>query len=360
MRSSIAVYSRYLQMYAFFLSYLVERGAGYLRKSLAGSKDKNNARALNNAIVIEGAEKSGYQVTELPGGFLQISHDKEKHYCRSADFDFESLTAWQLSGDKYVSQVIMESEGLPVPKSICITRKELFRALEFLQESEDAVVAKPLGSCSGKGVVTSIRTRGEMVRGFAYALCYSHGKIIVEHHITGINYRINVLDGEVISIVERMPACVTGDGVSAIKQLIEDKNQTVMDKSSMQMRPIPIDGATRRYLRKQSLTLGSVPGKSVTVNLRGVCNADQGGEIRDVTEITHGSYFELAVKAASAVGVKFCGVDVITDDIRKPFDEAGCMVNEVNTTPALYIFDAPNSSRDTGIGEIIVKRLFRQ
>jgi cyanophycin synthetase len=319
-----------------------------------------SALDLNNAIVADAARRAGLTVTSLTDGFLGISDGNSTHYSRSADFDFESLTAWLVSGNKYVSQLILAADRLPVPKCICISARELKKAFQFLESLDSAAVAKPLGSAGGRGVVTSIHTPRELTRGIAYALIYSRGRILIEQHVPGTNYRINVLDGTVISIIERMPACVTGNGDSSIRDLIETKNRALGDKSSGQIRPIVLDPRARRYLRKQGLTLASVPEVGEIVFLHEVCNADQGGEIRDVTANTDISYFELAVNAAAAVGVRLCGVDVITQDIGQPVEKSGCMINEINTTPALYVVDAPNSPARPDIGDILVKRIFSE
>src|SRR5439155_20911874 len=53
-------------------------------------------------------------------------------------------------------------------------------------------------------------------------------------------------------------------------------------------------------------------------------------------------------RAASAVGLRVAGVDVITPDASKPLEEAGGVVAEVNGTPGIHhhyhVADAANAT----------------
>jgi D-alanine-D-alanine ligase-like ATP-grasp enzyme len=48
---------------------------------------------------------------------------------------------------------------------------------------------------------------------------------IVERYLPGHDYRIVVLDGEIISAYERIPLSVTGDGKSSILSLMKKKQK---------------------------------------------------------------------------------------------------------------------------------------
>ena len=52
-----------------------------------------------------------------------------------------------------------------------------------------------------------------------------------------------------------------------------------------------------------------------------------------------------------------CGVDLITTDIARPRQEVDCVLNEVNTTPALYVVDVPGARQPTRIGERLVEMM---
>ena len=341
-------------MYIYAVLYFLEHRPGPIHRLLGRQRKFVDALRKNNAIVRAGAEKIGCQVTDIGNGFLQISYNGAVYYSRSADFHFESLMTGYICGDKEISQSILRSEGIPVPEFVCLPYHGLDQALKFFAKVRCPVVLKPTGGDGGMGVSTSVHTENELVRAFACALAYSKGRIIMERHADGVHYRVTVLDGEVISVVERIPPYVIGDGETTIRELITQRNQAIMDKASPQIVPFPADTATRKCIGQQGFSPRSVPPKGKTVILRDVCN---GGEILDVSQIAHKSYHDLAIKAAASVGAKFCGVDLITTSITAPRTEANCVVNEVNSTPALYIVDAPNHTRAIDIGERLALRI---
>jgi len=314
--------------------------------------------ALNNRIIREGAESIGCKVEPLANGFLKLTRGTEVHYCRSSDCDFESLMAWQICGDKGMTLKILSEHGLPVPPYICLTHKQIEQACRFMASQHGPVVTKPSNGSGGEGVTTSIQTQAGLIQGLAHAYAYGFGPLMVERHVQGRHYRVTILEDKVLSIIERLPASVTGDGRSSIRTLIGTANSLAGQPGSPQIRQIPVDRETHRCLREQSQTLTSTPAEGKMIWLRTVCNADQGGQITDPHTRVHNDYLELSLAAARAVGAKLAGVDLIVENIGVAMESGACWINEVNTTPALYIVDAPDTLKPVNVGETIARRMF--
>ncbi len=49
-------------------------------------------------------------------------------------------------------------------------------------------------------------------------------RFLVEEMLVSNEYRVLMLDGEVISCVQKIPAGITSDGISTIKKLVHDFN----------------------------------------------------------------------------------------------------------------------------------------
>ncbi len=79
--------------------------------------------------------------------------------------------------------------------------------------------------------------------------------------------------------------------------------------------------------------------------LREVCNADQGGEVHNVSGELHPDHVRIALAAAAATGPVLCGVDLIVRGVKAP---GGAVINEVNTTPALYVVNEAAPWRSVG------------
>ena len=67
--------------------------------------------AMINGLVIAAAKKLGLQVDELPYDFLRVSDGAKVIYSRDFDFSFESLTAYWMCGDKYLTSLLLRDAG---------------------------------------------------------------------------------------------------------------------------------------------------------------------------------------------------------------------------------------------------------
>ena len=50
--------------------------------------------------------------------------------------------------------------------------------------------------------------------------------VLLQRHIEGNDYRLIVIDGEVVTAIQRCPAEVWGDGMQTIRELIDLDNMT--------------------------------------------------------------------------------------------------------------------------------------
>jgi D-alanine-D-alanine ligase-like ATP-grasp enzyme len=326
-----------------------------------GATSASTPLHLNNQIVLAAASKLGIGARSLPGDFLELELNGTRSRSRSADFDFEGLIPWLLCGDKALTSMILSERSLPVARHGCFTIKEFGRAQDFLRASEVPVVTKPArGTAGGLGITLGVTSGRELRRGFARAWAYSR-EVLVEEHVNGEHLRITVLDQDVLGVVRRLPARVVGDGRGSVKGLIEAKNRRLREGSgdNRMLCPIVVDAELKRVLRLHQLALGSVPAKGQTVQLRLVANADQGGEIEDVESAVHDDYPRMALAAADAVGATFCGVDLIVPRLARPAAGSGAVINEVNTTPSLYVINEPVAGAPSTNGaERVLRRLF--
>lgn len=319
------------------------------------------AMQLNTENVLAAAAKVGVDARRLPGDFLELRSAGKRSLSHGSDFELEQLVPWLLCGDKLLTSMILSERGLPVARYGSFGVSDFAEALEFARRTSRALVTKPTrGTSGGAGVTVNVRGERELTQGFTRALAYGH-EVMIEEYAQGENVRVTVLDEEVVGVVRRTPAHVVGDGVTTIAQLVSAKNRQWAAGSPQNrlLRPIELDGEARRVLRGQGLEPGAIPPARKAVNLRQVCNADQGGEVDDITSIVHDDYRHMAVAAATAVGTALCGVDLIVPNIEAPAAGSDAVINEVNTTPALYVANGMvDGAPSTYTAERVLRRLF--
>ena len=119
--------------------------------------------------------------------------------------------AVDIASDKKLTNRLLDSAGLPVPRS------------EVVETEDDAVAAarrlgypcviKPLDGNHGRGVALNLRSEEDVRAAWPESLRQSRSKdVIVESFITGNDYRCLIIGGKLAAVAERVPAHVVGDG----------------------------------------------------------------------------------------------------------------------------------------------------
>src|SRR5690606_11465771 len=129
-------------------------------------------------------------------------------------------------------------------------------------------------------------------------------------------YRFFVLDGQVLAVMLRVPANVTGDGKHTIEQLVQMKNRDPLrgrdHRTPLEL--IQLGEIENLMLKGQGYQKDSIPDEGEIVYLRENSNISTGGDSIDVTDLIPDDYKQIAADAVAALGVKICGIDLIIAD----------------------------------------------
>ena len=139
------------------------------------------------------------------------------------------------------------------------------------------VVVKPADLDQGVGVAAGLRTAEEVRAAFHQAVQHSRN-VLVEKHIPGTAFRILVLRGESVSVVQRLPAGVAGDGNSTVETLVAETNKDPRRSLNhfSNMKPIVIDDEAIAILAELGMNLASVPDAGQFVALKRAANVPPG------------------------------------------------------------------------------------
>nr|AIA13854.1 RimK-like ATP-grasp domain protein [uncultured bacterium] len=158
---------------------------------------------------------------------------------------------------------------------------------------------------------------------------------LVQQVVRGKDYRVVVLDRDVISAYERTALHVVGDDKSSIKQLVAAK-QAYFLKTKRGTCINLTDPRIEQKLKRQSFSWRSTPANGEKVFLLDNANLSTGGDSLDVTNRAHPSFKELAIQITYDMGLRLCGVDLIIDgDISLPPVAGQYWVVEINAAPGL-------------------------
>lgn len=275
-------------------------------------------------------------------------------YFRDNKFNLNQIGSIRIAQDKAYSTFFLRHHGYSVPEELTFYSEAFGRhltntrtvhdGLAFAQRIGFPVFLKPNSLSQGELVAKVLD--GEAFRSVAARIFAGSRVAIVQRWYPGRDYRVVVLDDEVISAYERVPLHVVGDGGSSVLELVRRKEadyqaagrDTVLDYDDFRM---PI------RLREQGLEWSSIPSAGSLVWLLDNANLSTGGDTIDVTEAMHDDHRQLCIRVSKDMGLRFCGVDLICPDITAPITQY--VILEINSAPGLDNYQFPDPARQQAL-----------
>lgn len=272
----------------------------------------------------------------ISGDTFQYGYGRRARLLNSS---FSDRTPWignTIAKNKAAASRVLRLAGLPVAEQVHVTSQT--EALDAAERIGFPVVVKPVDLDGGVGVTAFLTEPDDVVQAYEDAARLGE-RVVVEKHFQGRDYRIQVVEGEVQGLLERVPGGVTGDGNTSVADLILRQNQErkLAEDDRRFLHPINIDTECKRQLRIQGMTLESVPAEGAFVRLRGAANVASGGVplLLDVAE-AHVDNLDLALRATRVTRLDIAGVDLIIPDISRSWLETGAIICEVNAQPQMF------------------------
>ena len=264
---------------------------------------------------------------------LILGYGAGTHILNSSLTDDESINAVSMAKDKVTTNQFLSLSGFPVAQQAIVNSCN--EALSFAERNGYPIVLKPRAEEQGRGVHTFLNSAQEVSDTYE-VLKADYKRIIAEKHYFGDGYRVYVLDGQVVRVRKLSAAHVVGDGVQTVSQLIELENTNpkrgAIDASIKQ---IVVDDDVLSLLEKQSKSLSSIPDQDEKVLLSPTSNLSRGGTSEDYLDQLHPANSKLSIDVTKAMGLKCSGVDLISIDASKPWQENNAIVCEVNAQPQI-------------------------
>lgn len=291
------------------------------------------------------------------GSLLQLGYGKYQKRVEATITDQTGCIGVDIACDKTLTKQLLADMGIAVPMGGLARSED--EAINAARSIGAPVVIKPHNGNQGKGVALNLTKTAEIRSAFNVAIQYSD-KVIVERYVAGRHYRLLVVGDKVEAVAERIAAHVIGDGNSTIKQLIDKTNLDPRrgENHELPLTKLKVDPMALLVLSKNGYSLDSVPIEGEIVYLRENANLSTGGVAVDVTEETHPSHKEVALRAAKVIGLDVAGVDLVTKDITQPFVAGSSTIIEVNAAPGIRMHHFPFQGKSRRVAEAIVNRLF--
>ena len=318
----------------------------YARRSLGPSTRAIHDAALRRDIPVR---RTG------SGSLLELGQGRYVHRVQATLTDRSSAVAVDLAADKQSCKEILAAQGIPVPRGRVVDSVDAAIAAQAAIGGQ--VVLKPLAGSQGRGVTLGLRRGGEIAGAFEVAQEIMPD-VLIEEQVQGRHYRLLVVGGRLVAAAQRLPAQVTGDGRSTVRELVAQLNEDPRrgEGHEKPLTRVPLDAIALRCLGRQRLGVDDVPPIGRAVLLREAANLSTGGSAVDVTDEVAQPFRSMAERAAQAIGLDVAGVDMIARDIADPRSPA--WVIEVNAAPGIRMHHHPTLGEPRDAAGAIVDWLY--
>ncbi|MEO8794578.1 MAG: cyanophycin synthetase [Daejeonella sp.] len=288
---------------------------------------------------------------------VQLGYGKNQVRFRATMTDKTSSIAVDIAGNKDETKRMLQEQAIPVAKGLTISNMEGLE--EALSKVGFPLVFKPLNGNHGKGATINVKTREEAIEAFAFAQKYSN-RVIVERFITGYDFRVLVIDNQMVAAAQRVPAHIIGDGEHTIQELIDIENHDPRRGYGHEnvLTEITVDRDTLDLLEKREYTLESVPNSKEVIYLKSTANLSTGGTSIDVTDMVHPQNIFICERIARIVGLDICGIDIMANNLTQPLTENGGVVLEVNAAPGFRMHLAPSEGLPRNVAAPVLDMLY--
>jgi len=269
------------------------------------------------------AARHGLDIVTLSHDWIiQIRDTRSSSMCNvfGYTFDVNPAGAVDICREKAATALVLKANGVPcIPHDVFLnpaaSQTENYVPVSGNWTSLQAkvtdwhfpIVVKPLKGTGGLGVMKA-RCWRELERSVQKLFAEEYGICVSPYKEIRDEYRCICFDGTVQAIFRKIRSGVVGDGTKTVMELASDQlvdlgKQNRVDAYAALISAIGTLSANE---------LSTVPGNGVTQTLQWKHNLGQGATVSmQVDSAMRNKVSDLAVRAAQAVGMRFCSVDVV-------------------------------------------------
>jgi len=341
-----------------FIPFHLEKAKDYLQQSKQNSYNFKGLEdmELSTQLLMREAVRRGiaFDILDKAENFIRLKRDENIQYVRQATKtsldNYASILAME---NKVITKQILEEHGIRVPSGFDYPDRKTAKA-DFMLFKDKAVVIKPKSTNFGIGITIIKQNTDKLIFDRAIDIAFeSDSSILIEEFIEGKEFRIFVMNDEVVGILHRVPANVTGNGILTIRELVVDKNKDPLRGKGYHtpLEKIQLGEAESIFLKAQGKDFESIPEDTEKVYLRENSNISTGGDSIDFTDEIPDSYKAIAVQAARALGVKITGLDMLIPDYTQEATNENYAIIELNFNPAIHIHCHPYQGKNRKLNE---------
>jgi hypothetical protein len=254
---------------------------------------------------------------------------------RCSFFPQNTATAATLAADKYFTNRLLETAGVPNlggeyfflhdrHRAHRAAGHERSDAFVYLDSLNGVAFAKPLNGSRGD-FAQPIQGAAALTR-YLEAVAQFYDAVLLQPFVAGNEYRIFLLDDEVVYTASKQPPYVEGDGVHPVRDLLAARDATLQSRG--------ISPAVANI--GPSDILDTVLREGERREIAGRMNRSAGGTMAFGSPRSEQAAFALARRAVKALGLRAAAVDIFTDIGDDP---DAMRIIEINANPSIRFLE---------------------
>ena len=300
-------------------------------------------KGSNSLRFLQAAHSNSIPWMYVEQNVFQFGYGVHSRWFDSTFTDKTSVISTAIARNKFSTAMLLRKAGLPVPEQYLVSNET--EAVNLARKIGYPVVVKPLNEDGGRAVYARLMSDEAVKK--AYQIVQNHSSpVLLEKHIMGKDYRLQILNGELIWAIERIPAGITGDGKSSIGILIHEFNKQKGNQVVLLSKSGEISEEVIVFLAEQGYVLDSVLKTGQFIPIVRIANISAGGTPVGVLDKVHPDNKRLAETAANLLRLDIAGIDLIMPDIQQSYLKTAAAIIEVNAQPQLGIITAPHIYKD--------------
>ena len=308
--------------------------------------------------IVEEAKLRGIPAIRLNNdSHVQLGYGCKQRHIQATMTDRTSAISVEIADEKFRTKELLTQAGIPTPDGKVAV--SLVEAAQIAKDIGYPVAVKPEVGNHGRGITAHVTDDKELETAFASA-CRICSSVIVEKSMTGFDFRVLVINGNLVAAALRQPAHIAGDGKSTIRQLIDQVNLDPRRGIGHErvLTAISIDEMTERLLRFQGRSVDDVLPSREKLYLKSTANLSTGGTACDVTDNVHQDVRLMCERVARLVGMDCIGIDIVAPGLDQPLPHGSAGIVEVNAAPGFRMHLAPTEGNARNVAEPFVDMLF--
>lgn len=323
-------------------------------------------RKISSRLLAEEALRRDIKVMHInsfqqENALLELKYKKHVEYIQGSKCLQTSVIADSILKNKPLTKEFLLRSGIVPTEGKLFLCRDMEDIRRYAEEIGYPIVVKKYNGTHGDSVFVGVKDF-DQVRSVLGSHFRKKRYVLIEKEFKGKEYRFLATRRKVLAVTYREPANVVGDGKSAIRELVAEKNRDPQRGSSYS-KPLITITADMHMLEKlaaQGLSLDSVAARGKKVYLRSNSNLSTGGDSIDITDKVHPELRRIAVRAVCSVpGLLYAGVDImVKKGISTKPEKDGYAVLEMNSSPGIFMHHSPYEGKPRNVAGGILDLLF--